>query len=349
MTPEWRDFLSHAGAEIEDDRVASFGNPEREKRVTTTGNILCDLSHLGLIGARGTDTADFLQGQTSNDVRAVTPTRSQLSAYCNPKGRMLCSFRLFLREDTYYLSLPHELVGTCLQRLRMFVLRAQVVLGDADTELVRFGFAGPDAEQELRQALGEVPAEIDAVVHVDDCSVIRIPGPQPRFELYGPIDRMGKLWNRLKVHSAPVGAGSWSLLDILSGLPTIYPATSEAFVPQMANLQLIDGLSFKKGCYPGQEVVARMQYLGKLKRRMYRLQLDGDALPRPGDEIFASSDASQSVGRIVDAQAHPEGGIAALAVLQIDSAEQGHLQLGSADGPPLSVKKLPYPFESAGD
>lgn len=349
VKPEWKDFLSNAGAEFDDGRVASFGNPEREKRVTTTGNVLCDLSHLGLISAHGAEAADFLQAQTSNDVLSVTETRSQLNAYCNPKGRILCSFRLFRRGDTYYLRMPRDVVEACLQRLRMFVLRSQVTLEDADDALVRFGFSGPEAEQELAAALGGAPAEIDEVARLDTCTVIRVPGPLPRFELYGELEAMTRLWDRLNVHGAPVGALSWSLLDIIAGVPTIYAATAEAFVPQMANLQLLNGLSFKKGCYPGQEVVARTQYLGKLKRRMYRLHLGISEPPSPGDDVFDSRDETgQSVGKILDAQAHPDGGIAALAIVQIESAERGDLHLGAADGPELSVKDLPYSFEAKG-
>lgn len=350
MRPEWREFLSNAGAELDDGRVLSFGNAEREKRITTTGNVLCDLSHLGLVGAHGEDAATFLQGQTSNDVQAVTETQSQLGAYCNPKGRILCGFRIFRRSDSYYLRMPRDTVEACLQRLRMFVLRAKVTLDDADNALVRFGFSGPDAVKELDEALGAAPNASDEVLHTDGFSVIRIPGPHPRFEIYGDLEPMKRLWDRLNVHAAPVGAGSWALLDILAGLPSIHAATSEAFVPQMVNMQLINGLSFTKGCYPGQEVVARTQYLGKLKRRMYLLHLEAGELPSPGDEILdAEDETGQSAGRIVDAQPHPEGGIAALAVLTIQSAEHGALHLGATDGPTLAVKPLPYAFEAAGD
>ena len=203
MRAEWKEFLVNAGAELEAERVVSFGNPEREKRITTTGNILCDLSHLGLIRAQGEEAPDFLQAQTSNDVRAVTPNHSQLSAYCNPKGRMLCGFRIFRRGDSFFLRMPRETVEPCLQRLRMFVLRAKVELADADDALVRFGFSGPDAEQELSDSVGEIPQAVDEVAQTEDCTVICIPGPYPRFELYGDLEPMKRLWDRLNVRSGP--------------------------------------------------------------------------------------------------------------------------------------------------
>ncbi len=346
MKPEWKEFLINAGAEFDDGRVVTFGNPEREKRMSTTGSILCDLSHMGLISAYGDDAETFLQGQSSNDVSQVSGSRSQLSSYCSPKGRMLANFRLFKRGETYYLRMPRELIEPVLQRLRMFVLMSKVTLEDADDALVRFGFSGPEAEAELSQALGTPPADDDAVVQIGEVTVIRIPGPHPRFELYGELEPMKKLWDKLNVHAAPVGASPWALLDILAGIPTVYSQTSEAFVPQMANMELVNGVSFKKGCYPGQEVVARMQYLGKLKRRMYRLHMDSNEAPKPGDDLFDANDESeQSAGKIVDAQPHPDGGIAALAVVQIASAEAGRLHLGSRQGLALAIEALPYPLE----
>ena len=139
---------------------------------------------------------------------------------------------------------------------------------------------------------------------------------------------------------------AWGLLEILTGLPSVYAANSEQFVPQMANLQLVDGVSFKKGCYPGQEIVARMQYLGTLKRRMYLGRIATDEPVLPGASLFSAGDGEQAAGRVVDAQPHPDGGQAALAVLQISAAEAGDLHLGASDGPAFSLESLPYAFEA---
>lgn len=346
MKPEWKEFLQNAGAEFENGRIVSFGNPEREKRVATTGNILCDLSHYGLVSAYGGDATAFLQGQFSNDLKQVDATHSQISSYCSPKGRMLVNFRIFQRETTYYMRMPREMVESFLKRLGMFVLMSKVTLEDADDALVRFGVSGPEAEAELKDALGGVPSDIDAVASFKGITVIRIPGPYPRFELYGELEPMQQAWQRLNVRAAPVGASPWALLDILGGIPTVYSQTSDAFVPQMANMQLIGGVSFKKGCYPGQEVVARMQYLGKLKRRMYRLHIAGNEAPLPGNEVFATG-LPEPIGRLVDAQPHPDGGIAALAILQIENAESGEIHIGGVEGPQATLAELPYSFESA--
>jgi folate-binding protein YgfZ len=190
-----------------------------------------------------------------------------------------------------------------------------------------------------------VPGAIDEVTHTADYTLLRVPGIQPRYEVYiSSRDAAQRVWDSLNVHGAPVGESVWRLLEIYAGIPTIFAATSELFVAQMANLQLLNGVSFKKGCYPGQEIVARMQYLGTLKRRMYLGVIDTDQPINPGDSLFGSEDSQQAIGRIVDAQPHPDDGQAALAILQIKSAESGDLHLGSTEGPVMVLEPLPYGF-----
>jgi hypothetical protein len=346
MKVEWREFLSNNGAEFDDcDRVKTFGNPEREVRAALSGNVFADLSHLGMIEVHGKDAESFLQGQFSNDVRQLSNACSQLNGYCNPKGRLIASFRMFRRGDAYYLCLPMEMIEPLLKRLRMFILRADVTLEDISEAWMRVGLAGPDAVAELESAIGEaVPQAVDSVLEREAFSIIRVPGTRPRFEIFATLEAAAKIWNALNVRGAPVGAPVWELLDILAGVPTIELKTSELFVPQMVNMQLLGGVSFKKGCYPGQEVVARMQYLGKLKRRMYLVQIHSNSRPEPGEEIFSSADPEQSAGRIVSAQAHPDGGYRALAVIQIGAAAD-ELFLGRSADARIDLLELPYAFE----
>ncbi|HKK05140.1 MAG TPA: folate-binding protein YgfZ [Gammaproteobacteria bacterium] len=346
MNPEWKAHLEQKGAVFDADTVRDFGDPQGETRATTGQVVLADLSHLGLIAAAGEDAMEFLQGQLSNDVRQVDTEHSQLAAYCSPKGRILADLRLFRREETYYLILPRAILEPTLKRLRMFVLRSRVTLNDASETLVGFGVAGPQADAALSSALGAVPGTVDEVSHGQGLSVIRLPGSSPRFHVFGSPEAAIALWERLGPQSRPVGAGAWGLLDILAGLPSIDPATVDTFVPQMVNLQAIGGVSFKKGCYPGQEVVARTHYLGKLKRRMYRAHVETDRAPQPGEEIYATDSPEQSAGRIVSAQRSPEGGYELLAVIQIASAEKNALHLGDAEGPGLVLRELPYALEA---
>jgi folate-binding protein YgfZ len=307
---------------------------------------LIDLSHYGLIRLSGEDMRTYLQGQVTNDVNRVTAEIAQPNSYCSPKGRMLGSFWLFERDGDLYMQLPAERLTPALKRLSMFVLRSKVTLSDATGTVVRAGLAGDCAPT----LLDVVPAETWGTVPDGDITVLRLPGDRPRFELLGPEAAMRPLLARLAGKTEPASAAFWRLMDIRTGLASVYDATEEAFVPQMANLQLIGGVSFTKGCYTGQEVVARMQYLGKLKRRMYRAKIEADACPTPGAELYSSDhDSGQAVGRVVDAAPSPNGGFECLVVLQINIAETGNVSLSSPDGPRIELLSLPYAFDPVED
>ncbi len=346
MIPDWKKFLENAGAEFDEYGVCHYGNQRRELSVVLTGNIFADLSHYGLISVHGEDAAEFLLGQFTNDLRQVDEQHSQFSGYCNAKGRLLATFRVFRRGDSYYLSLPAEMVESLISKLRMFVLRSKVNIEEASDTFVHLGISGESAAADLEKAFGALPEKVHEVTQNDDGLVVRVPGVRPGYEIFTTVERATSLWDALNVHNAPVGADAWQLLDIEAGIPVIYPQTREAFVPQMVNLQLVDGVSFRKGCYPGQEIVARMQYLGKLKRRMYRAHIDSDTRPLPGTEIFTAGEDSRSAGKLVSTAPFPDGGFAVLAVLQIANAESGEpLHVGTSDGPTLELGHLPYPFQ----
>jgi len=348
MKPEWKTFLEDAGAEFVDETVESFGNEIRERKITHTGDLLCDLSHYGLIAAYGADALKFLQNQLSNDVDEVDLEHSQISALCTPKGRMLSSFRLFKREETYYLILPYELLETTLNRLRMFVMRSKVTLEDASESLVRIGIKGLRAAEQCQGLSGSLPGDVDGVVQSNGFTIIKTAGEEPRYIILGLLDDMMKLWQAVDVYSAPVGKNAWELLNIDAGIPVVFKETSETFIPQMVNLQLVNGISFTKGCYPGQEIVARMHYLGKLKKRMYRVHIETDNCPIPGEKLFArDSSAGKDTGAIVNARLNSDGSVDALAVIQIADAESvdGRLMLGGAEDAEVSVLALPYSFE----
>jgi tRNA-modifying protein YgfZ len=342
----WKDFLGDdAGAEFADDIAVHYGNPERELEIAVTGLVFADLGHLGVISVHGRDTAEYLQGQFSNDVREVDEDHSQLSAYCTPKGRILGLFRLFRRGDTYYLRLPLDTLDAVLERLRRYVLRAEVTLEDATDNFIRIGVTGKEAAVELSTVIANLPEQAGAAVTTRDLSVLRVPGVHPRFEVYAlSYDAARSVWDTLNVRGAPVGLAAWQLTEIQAGLPNVFASTAELFLPQMLNLQLIDGVNFRKGCYPGQEIVARTQYLGALKRRMYTGRIAADTPPLPADALYTPEDSVQAAGQLVDARPHPDGGYAALAVLQISAAETGNLHLGSSDGPAFTLEALPYPF-----
>ena len=341
MNTSWKTHLQQSGAHIEKDIVKHFSQPDIERQAIIKGNVIAPLSHYGIISASGDDAADFLQNQLSNDIKQVDNSHSQLSSYCNAKGRMFANFRIFKFKDQIQLRLPIDTLETTLKRLTMFIMRSQVTLEDNSHILAGFGICGNEADSILSQVGLTAPESMDSVHQQHEVCVIRIPGTQPRFEIYGEPAEIIKLWDKCAAQATPVGTDVWSLQDIWSGLPDITANTVEAFVPQMANLHAINGVSFKKGCYPGQEVVARMQYLGKLKRRMYRAHIKTEKAPQAGDNLYSSA-SEDSVGKIVTAVPAPQGGIDALAVMQIAQVEQHSVHLGSKQGEKLEFIDLPY-------
>jgi folate-binding protein YgfZ len=339
MMNQWRDFLTTGAASLDAEGSACFPEP-----ATPTDCRLFDLSHLGLIAARGADTVNFLQGQLTNDVRELSANHTQLGGHCSQKGRMLAIFRVMRLGETIYLQTPAERLPDIIQRLSRFILRSKVTLTDASDELVRVGLAGETAHTLLASQDLPAPEHDNDLAQAGEVSVIRIQDPIPRFELLAPFERMRPLWEALAPRAAPANARDWTLLDIQAGLPTVYNRTVETFVPQMTNLQLIDGVSFHKGCYTGQEVVARMQFLGKLKRRMYLAEVESDTRPLPGDELFAASSASrQTDGWVVDSCPLANGRHALLVVTEIAAVADGEIRLG-ADGPLLALREPPYGF-----
>jgi folate-binding protein YgfZ len=346
MQADWRSFLVDRGAEFEDGCVCHYGNPAQEHSVVLTGNILTDLSHYGLIAVRGEDATAFLHSQLINDINSLQASHSQLNGYCNPKGRLIANFRVFNVNNTWYLRLSSDVLDTLMQRLSMFILRSKVELTDASEHFVRIGYSGASADKELAEILDEIPQEIDQVVQLDNLTVIRIPGISPSYELYSDKDTIQGIWTRLDVRAAPVGTDAWKLIEVMAGIPHVTMPTSEQFVPQMLNYQAINGLSFSKGCYPGQEIVARMHYLGKLKKRMYLAFVKTDIAPAVGQELASAKQQSgTNTGQVVNVAKHPDGHYAVLAVIQIKDAETDTIHLGDANGPVLEIQELPYTVE----
>ena len=342
MNSRWKAFLdSQSAGSDQDPATRSDGD-------TDLRCILADLSHLGLIRVGGEDARDFLQGQFTNDIREVSDSHYQLSSYCTPKGRMLANFLLFERAGDFYLQMPRETLPAVLKRLPMFVLMSKVSIEDHSDELVRIGLAGACAESLLGKRFDSLPGSTGQTHQEQGITLLRLAGAEPRFELISGPEEIIELWRQLSATALPVDPDHWALLDIRAGIPTVYGATIEAFVPQMTNMHSIDGVSFTKGCYTGQEVVARMKYLGKLKRRMYLARVSSDSPPQVGEELFSTgSQSGQGAGKIVDARPSPDGGYELLAVVEISRAEANDLHLGGIEGPQLEFLDLPYSLEEA--
>ena len=339
MSERWNSELTDQGAQFADGRVADFGDPAGELAASVGGGIVCDLSHHGLIEVSGADATTYLQAQFCNDIAALADNSAQWNGWCSPKGRLLATFMAWRNPHGYLLQLPRSLQGAIQKRMQMFVLRSKVTLTDTGAQWVRFGVAGAGAADLIRKRFGAAPTQSMSTATIDDGMIVRISANQ--FEIVAHEAAAIKLWQEMSRAATPVGATVWDGFGLRAGILTVLPETQDAFVPQMANFELIGGVSFKKGCYPGQEIVARTQYRGILKRRMALVHGEG-AVPKPGASVYSQEFGDQAAGMIANTAPMPGGGFDALVVAQIEALRGGTLTLGSLDGERLVVKKLPY-------
>ena len=345
MNKSWEKFLLQHGAEIENGQVISIGESQNEF-YSLDQTYLCDLSTHGVIRAQGEDAHSFLHGQFTNDLDQITESISQISSYCNPKGRMLSIFRIFKNDESYFLVIPKDVIAPTLSKLNMYKLMSKVDLIDATEEFVVFGMTGSGAESVLEGINLNVPRADNECVHDDGVTLIKIPGEHKRILIISDENRATTLVEQIIDKAQLATSALWDLHDIHNGIPKITAKTCEAFIPQMTNLDIIGGVNFQKGCYPGQEVVARTHYLGKPNRRMYRAVIDDEYLPDVGTNIFSPENADQPVGKIVNAQKISDDNSYALVVLRIEKENSEDLHLESITGPKISLQSLPYSLDS---
>jgi tRNA-modifying protein YgfZ len=295
--------------------------------MTSLANGVTALTHLGVIAVQGEEAAKFLQGQLTQDFGLLGLSEARLAAFCTPKGRMLASFIGLRRADgDILLVTSRDILAPTLKRLSMFVMRAKAKLRDATAEFDLYGVVG-DA----------TPAQPWTRKDEGNASVVR---------LYPADDTPRSLWIAPAGTAAPSGAALdaalWQWSEVRSGVATITAPIVEALVPQMLNYESVGGVNFKKGCYPGQEIVARSQFRGTLKRRAYLAHCN--APMSAGQELFHESDASQPCGIVAQAAPAPEGGWDAIVSMQIVAAQGGTVTVGSADGAAVQVQPAPYPL-----
>jgi folate-binding protein YgfZ len=308
--------------------------------VFTDSAFFCRLSHEGLLAVRGPDASKFLQGQLTCNLNYLSADSASLGARCTPKGRMLSSFRIVQQGDGYLLAMASELLDSQLTDLQKYAAFSKSKLSDESAQWLRIGLQGGDA---VLASLGlNLPATADSVVHVGDMLAVRL--SDGRSELWAPTAQAEAALATLTAQLREAPLNDWLLAQVRAGIGQVFGANREQLIPQMINLQALGGVSFKKGCYTGQEIVARMQYLGKLKRRMYRLSLAGDAAPAVATPLFSPVHGS-SVGDVVLA-ARSSAGIELLAVVQEDALLDGNLHLGSLEGPALQRLDLPYTLDA---
>ena len=310
-------------------------------------NILCDLSHLGLLEISGADAVTFLQGQVTNDVNLLNGSNAHYSAYCNPKGRMLALFLAFAHYDHLHLQFNRELLEPIMKRLKMYVMRSQVEIKDVSDSIIKFGINGPQAASMLVPVFSKIPTVDYELVSLENGAILKLPSfnADARYEIFSDAANAPIIWDALQANCQLVEKPHWDWLEIQAGIPDVELKTQEQFVPQMLNLDILNGINFKKGCYTGQEIVARTHYLGTVKRRTYLAEIaaesQSDIAPQAGDKVLDSS--LNEVGQIVRIAPNIANGFDALIEMRIEAQQAGRIYWNNTL---ISNKNLPYLLET---
>jgi folate-binding protein YgfZ len=294
------------------------------------------LTTFGALAVRGPDARAFLHAQLTNDVEHLPADRARRAGWCSAKGRLLASFVVIPCTDGFLLQVARDLAFAVAKRLAMFVLRSKVTVVDVSNEYRQIGMWGAGTQARIAACGLSVPAGDLAIARVGEVVAVRM--GEERFLVLGPTSQATELEGRLDLPPGP--ESSWMLAEIRAGRPLIVQATQDLFVPQMVNLESIGGVDFKKGCYPGQEIVARTQYRGQLKRRMVRVRAPAGVALVPAQDLYGDDIPGQVSGTVVNA-APADGGSELLAVVPVGASEGRPLR-ATPDGPLLDVLDLPY-------
>ncbi len=340
----WHQFLAQQGGRFDRGITVSFGETAGDYATLGATTTLTDIGDQGLLSLSGAQSAKFLQGQVTCDVNALNGSTSIPGAICNLKGRVTTSFRLITTapatgETNQILMLMHrELVPPTIVTLSKYAVFSKTSLHDCSDDYRQFGVAGPHSTAALATLFEEIPGAINQTVEGELATLIRIAAE--RFIVVVAQANAAAVWRKLAANATAVGLPFWQLLDVRAGFAGVCPETSGEFVPQMLNYQALGAVSFKKGCYTGQEIVARMQYLGKLKRRLYRLSVDTVDVCHPG-AVITGVDSTQEVGQVALAAAANATTQEILAVLTQEATQQRHLTIADT---PVAVTLLPLPY-----
>jgi tRNA-modifying protein YgfZ len=347
MNEQWQSFISNYSTH-------TFNCAHLDK------GCLFDLSHSdALLEFTGDDAKTFLQGQLTNDINDINNEISQLSGYCNPKGRLLTLFRIFSIEDKIYLQLPAPLLTKIKKRMKMFVMMSKVNIKEVSAELINIALAGDNITSLLKQHFDGLTAQDNHVITQNGLTIITIagetPGVVPQYQCIGSYEAMQPFCSQLFSNNiALIDNNGWTQLNIQAGLPSVGEKTIESFVPQMLNLHRLNAINFKKGCYTGQEVVARLHYLGKSKRAMYQIKFATDNIAEAGDSLFSpESNSGQGAGNIVLASQLSNSApnslsnkeILVLAVVETSSVEKNAIFLDEAHSIKGTIVELPYSLD----
>jgi len=344
LSNEWLQYLVQHGAALNDEvpaQIVGFGPQLADS--SPPFDFVAPLSHLGLIAATGEDAPSFLHSQLTNDVEHLSQNEAKLAGYCSPKGRMLATLLMWRSPDAILLQMPRQIQSAVQKRLQMYVLRAKAKMLDATNEFVILGLVGFEAGRLLAEFFPHLPESPYDKHDSEAGTLIRLTdvGGRPRFQWITSQATAMAAWPKVTSSLRATGPNAWRLTEIQAGIASVTADTQEQFVPQMINFEIVGGVNFKKGCYPGQEIVARSQYLGKLKRRTVLATIAGTQA-RPSMEVYDSIDVEQPCGMIVNAEISGVNEMECLVEIKMESLERASVHLGAANGPELRIKSLPY-------
>jgi folate-binding protein YgfZ len=319
------------------------------RREPNADAVWCPIDDLGMLQIDGADAGTFLHAQLASDVAALRPGTSQWSCYNSPKGRVLANLRLWHKPSSpvagrYGALLAADLAEAMRKRLSLFVLRAKVAMTDGTAKHRFFGVSGERAAEAVAAAFGVAPPANATVEIAGTTTLVAL--PDGRIIVITTDAAAANASRLLAPHATEGDARLWRWLDIQAGVPLITAATSDHFVAQMINWDALSGISFTKGCYPGQEIIARTRYLGRLKERLFAFHGDTE-VPAAGTRLYSPAFGDQPCGTVVNAIGAPQGGTDLLAVVQIAASEAAAVALGAPEGPQLALRALPYSIPEA--
>ncbi|BBP46136.1 tRNA-modifying protein YgfZ [Thiosulfatimonas sediminis] len=349
MDSTWQTFLLSQNAQFDETgKIQTFGTPELERYLIKHGPVLTSLSHQALLKVSGDDAQAFLQGQLTSDINQVSDTQAQMSAYCDPKGNVLAIFTVFKYQGDFYLSFDGSLSQSIQKRLQMFVMRSAVKIEDVANQLIQIGFAGEFADIDVQRRLeSKVKTVFETALSKDpsiaDVLIIKVPGPYHKYAIFGPAEQMQTVWTKLRVNCDVTNHNDWQLLDIAAAVPNVTDKTSGQFTAQFLNLDKFSAISFKKGCFPGQEIIARIHYRGKITKRMLRIRLQENLDLHAGD-VLALTDSQGKIHKldVINCRADIFNGCLCNAIGTLKSLDAVEGELQSSEGQSAIIEPLPY-------
>ncbi|WFE68631.1 folate-binding protein [Thiomicrospira sp. R3] len=352
MNTKWQAFLQQQNAQLDDQgAIKQLEFPELERMLIKHGPVMTSLAHHALLKVSGEDAETFLQGQLSNDIKQVNEDSAHYSAYCDPKGNVLALFLIFMHQGDYFLSFDYSLADAIQKRLQMFVMRSKVTIKAVCDEWIRLGFAGQFADLDIQRRLDtklkkEMAVTLSKEPGLEQTVIIKVPGPFHRYEIFAPVEQAMESWNKLRLNGDITNINDWRLLNIATGRAEITAALSGQHLAQSYNFDKTEVINFKKGCYPGQEVIARTHYRGKAAKRMLRIHLDDLVEMNPADtlELIDNNEKTYKLDVVLSNPDIFEGSLC-LAIGTVKSLDlaKGHLKLVRTGGL-AKIEPLPYPL-----